>query len=93
MPTSIITTEDLAKFKEELLFALKELLNSQSKVAKENYLRSSEVIEQLKISPSKLYSWRKQGIIPYSKVEGIIYYKQSDIQELLDSHSQHLKSS
>jgi predicted DNA-binding transcriptional regulator AlpA len=85
MAANIVTTEDLEELKTTLLQEIKTLLATLP-IRSEHYLRSSEVIERLKVSPSKLYAWRQNGTIPFSKVEGIIYYKQSDIDRLMESH-------
>jgi len=36
------------------------------------------------ISESTLQKWRKKGLLPYSRVLGKIYYKESDLLQLLD---------
>ncbi|MDT0642599.1 helix-turn-helix domain-containing protein [Zunongwangia sp. F363] len=79
MPTSIITTDDLREFKMELLEELRSILSKQSSGTLKRYLKSSEVMDLLKISPGTLQNFRINGTLPYTKVGGIIYY---DIQEI-----------
>lgn len=82
MPTSIITTDDLHDFKIELLSEIKELLKVKAKTTKK-YLKSSEVMELLKISPGTLQNLRINGTLPYTKLGGVILYEYEVIQKVL----------
>ena len=84
MPTQIITTDDLYEFKSELLGDIKNLLQVKNTISDQKYLKSSELMELLKISAGTLQTLRINGTIPYSKVGGIIFYKYSDIQNLIE---------
>lgn len=86
MPTNIITTDDLRDFKIELLEEFKELLAKQTSGAIKKYLRSSEVMSILQISPGTLQNLRLNGTLPYSKVGGILLYDAQDIQEVLNKN-------
>lgn len=85
MPTSIVTTEDLREFKMELLEELKEFLNNNMSSPKK-WLKSSEVMELLKISPGTLQTLRINGTIPYTKIGGLIYYEASEIDRVLEEN-------
>lgn len=90
MPTSIITTDDLREFKIEMLDEIKKLLTKQAKGNLKRYLKSSEVMELLQISPGTLQNLRINGTLPYSKMGGIIYYDSEEIQKIMiDSRVQH----
>jgi predicted DNA-binding transcriptional regulator AlpA len=91
MAANIVTTEDLEQFKTVLLEEIKMMLQNLPIKKSEHYLRSAEVIDRLKVSPSKLYAWRQNGTLPFSKVEGIIYYKESDIDKLMEDGLQSQK--
>lgn len=80
----IATKNDLENVKAEILSKIEELLNSKTN-SKTEFLRTREVLNLLKISASSLQSFRKNGIIPFTKINGTIYYKQSTINELLNS--------
>lgn len=82
MPTNIITTDDLRDFKEELLHEIRQLLQSGTNSSKK-WLRSSEVLELLQISPGTLQALRVNGTLPYSKIGGMLYYDMKDIQQLM----------
>ncbi len=86
MPTSIITTDDLREFKMELLDDIKELLSKQASGTIKKYLKSSEVMEMLKVSPGTLQNLRINGTLPYTKVGGIIYYNTEEIQNVMDAN-------
>jgi len=86
MPTSIITTDDLREFKMELLDDIKKLLTNQSKGKLKKYLKSSEVMDLLQVSPGTLQNLRINGTLPYTKVGGIIYYDTEEIQKVMDAN-------
>ena len=85
MPTSIITTDDLREFKMELLDDIKNLLTKQSSGKIKRYLKSSEVMDLLQISPGTLQNLRINGTLPYTKVGGIIYYDAEEIQNVMNN--------
>ena len=83
MPTSIITTDDLREFKMELLDEIRNLLAKQSSGNLKKYLKSSDVMDLLQVSPGTLQNLRINGTLPYTKVGGIIYYDAEEIQEIM----------
>ena len=86
MPTSIITTDDLREFKMELLDDIKKLLSQQATGKLKKYLKSSEVMELLQVSPGTLQNLRVNGTLPYTKVGGIIYYDAEEIQNVMNAN-------
>lgn len=86
MPASIITPEDLQIFKEELLREIQELLKNDKGMASKKWLKSTDVMEMLKISPGTLQNFRVNGTLPFTKIGGIIYYEANDIQEVMKSN-------
>lgn len=89
MPTSIITTDDLRDFKMELLDDIKKILAKQASGTLKKYLKSSEVMEILQISPGTLQNLRINGTLPFSKMGGIIYYDSEDIQKVMRDNRVH----
>lgn len=85
MPTSIVTTEDLKDFKNELLEELKQFVSNNASAPKK-WLKSSEVMELLKISPGTLQTLRINGTIPYTKIGGLIYYEASEIDRVMEEN-------
>jgi len=86
MPTSIITTDDLRDFKLELLDDIKKLLSKQTTGKLKKYLKSSEVMDLLQVSPGTLQNLRINGTLPYTKVGGIIYYDAEEIQNIMTAN-------
>ncbi|MDO1501672.1 helix-turn-helix domain-containing protein [Winogradskyella maritima] len=91
MPTSIITTEDLMEFKLELLDDIKKLLTQRASGNMKKYIKSSELMELLQISPGTLQNLRVNGTLPYTKVGGIIFYDWDEIQKVMDANRVHHK--
>jgi predicted DNA-binding transcriptional regulator AlpA len=83
MPNSIITTDDLRDFKLELLEDIKKLITKRASVNLKRYLKSTEVMEVLQLSPGTLQNLRINGTLPYSKIGGIIYYDSEEIDKLM----------
>ena len=89
MPTTIITSDDLREFKMELLDDIKNLLAKQSNGSLKKYLKSSEVMELLQVSPGTLQNLRINGTLPYTKVGGILYYDSEEIQNVMTANRVH----
>jgi Helix-turn-helix domain len=85
MAIEIITREDLNEFRILLLADLKEILQTKTQITKQ-WLKSNEVRKMLNISPGTLQNLRVNGTITYTKVGGILYYSNSDLEKLLESN-------
>ena len=83
----LITIEDLAAFKDDLLQEIKKLLSNNSGSTEKKFLRSSEVKKMLGISTGTLQNLRVNGKLPYRKIGGIMFYEQKDIIKLLANDS------
>ncbi len=86
MPAKIATTEDLMDLKLELLDEIRQLLTAKSVGAPKRFLKSSEVMELLKISSGTLQNLRLNGTLPYSKVGGVILYDWEQIQQVISEN-------
>ncbi len=92
MPTTIVTTEDLMEFKLELLEEIKKLLinPSESGSGSRKWLKSTEVMKLLQISPGTLQNFRINGNLPYTRIGGSIYYDADEINKILmENRSNH----
>jgi len=85
MAVEIVTREDLQEFRKQLLEDLKLMITPPQKTNK-GWLRSSDVRAMLKISPATLQNFRLNGTLPFSKINGIHFYRQADIEKLLETH-------
>ena len=85
MAIEVITREDLNEFRTLLLSDLNTMLNSKPQQQKQ-WLKSSEVRKLLNISPGTLQNLRVNGTITYTKIGGILFYSNSDLDKLLESN-------
>lgn len=86
MATTIITPEDLKNFKLELLEDIQKLLSQRNEVPARKWLKSHEVRRMLTISPGTLQHLRVKGVLPYTKIGGVIYYDYTDIEKMLQEN-------
>ncbi|WP_304131326.1 helix-turn-helix domain-containing protein [Mesonia mobilis] len=89
MSATIITTDDLREFKLELLEEIQELLLKQHSTTSKKWLRSKEVRELLGISPGTLQNLRINGTLPYTKIGGVLYYDEEEINAVLEKNKIH----
>jgi hypothetical protein len=82
MTIETITHEDLQRFRLQLLEDIKAIIQPGEK--RKEWLRSSEVRKLLGISHGTLQNLRIKGLLPYRKIEGLMFYKYEDIMKLLE---------
>ncbi len=80
----IISKEDLQQFKNELIEEIRSIIKTEQSETKQ-WLRSKDVRKMLKISPGTLQTLRTNGMLPFTKVGSIMFYKHEDIVRLLDN--------
>ena len=85
MAIEVITREDLNEFRALLLNDLKEIFKMQPQQNKQ-WLKSKEVRNLLNISPGTLQTLRINKTLSYTKIGGIIYYANQDIERLLEQN-------
>jgi hypothetical protein len=92
MIANVITLEDLQNFKKELIEEVKNLLAERSgaTIPVRKWLKSHEVRRMLTLSPGTLQHLRVNGTLPFTKVGGVIYYDQADIQKMLEDRKTNL---
>ncbi|MGQ7856522.1 helix-turn-helix domain-containing protein [Pedobacter sp. WC2501] len=82
--SEIVTKEDIKQLKEDIFEELRRNRFSGVKAPfKKEWLKSYEVCGLLSISKGTLSSYRRRGIVRYSKVGGLMYYKYEDIEALV----------
>lgn len=57
-----------------------------SATVKEIWLDKQEVLQRLHISSRTLQTWRSKKLLNYSKIGGKIFYRESDLQKLLEEN-------
>jgi len=83
MNLEIITKDDLREFKSELLTEIRQLMQPGQSESKK-WLKSNEVRKLLNISPGTLQNLRINSTLNYTRIGSIIYYRQEDINKLLE---------
>ncbi|MBL7934894.1 MAG: helix-turn-helix domain-containing protein [Bacteroidia bacterium] len=83
----LVTKEDLAKFKTELLEDMKLMFKGKAPITEQKeWLKSYEVRKILGISPGKLQNMRVNGTITYTQIGGLMFYKNEDIIKMMDAN-------
>lgn len=85
MAVEIVTKDDLQAFRLQLLSEIKQLLGNAEPKPQNEWLRNSEVRKLLKVSSNTVQRLRISGKLKSSKVGGVHYYRQADIEALLQS--------
>jgi len=86
MPTEIVTTQDLAEFKKEILELLQQTKSAKEATGKtpaKQYLKSYEVKKMLNISHGTIQTLRDNGTLPHYRVGSMILYDFDDIMALM----------
>ncbi len=86
MSFNLIDEQKLDRIFQEIDSLRKELQDDKTKKNKklsETWLDNQDVMEILKTSPRTLQNFRDNGVLPFSKIGGKIYYKASDVEQLL----------
>jgi len=83
----MLTLSEFQAFVERIEKSLKRLENHCTNFGlKDRWLDNQEVMQLLKISQRSLQSHRDQGILPFTRLCGKIYYKASSIEDLLEQN-------
>jgi Helix-turn-helix domain len=81
-PDELITKKDLEQFKQEL-FAMLAPLTAGQTLNTQKWLKNEDVKKLLKISSGTIQNLRVNGSLPFTKIGGLYYYKQEDIDLML----------
>jgi hypothetical protein len=84
---NIISKEDLELFKTELFAQLKQMgIGPAVNQPQKTWLKSVEVRKLLNVSTGTLQNLRIKGILPYTRMGSILYYRREDIQRILNDN-------
>ncbi len=89
MHYELLTRADLEEFRSSLIEEIKGILNE--KPQQEKWLKTREVMNQLKCSVGKLQTLKKSGLLEYTKVQGTIYYAADSIIKLMHGKGEYDK--
>lgn len=79
----IVTIGDLELFRKTLVDELKQIVQSLSTSDEKKWLRSSEVRKMLGISAGTLQNFRINRLLPFTRINKLIFYKPEDVEKLL----------
>ena len=84
MNVELLTKQDLASLKIELMDEIKKLFEKPSE--QKQWLKSADVMKMLQCSPGTLQNLRVNGTLPFTKMGGTTYYAYSDVLKVLDKN-------
>lgn len=81
-------TNELAKviaeaLKPEITAIIKEAMQASQPQEDDTILTPSALRKMLKISEATEWQWRKQGRLPYFRVNRLIYYRKSEVMQAI----------
>jgi hypothetical protein len=85
----LVTLEDLEEFKKGLLISIQAMLSHYTTAQPKKWLKSYEVKKMLGISHGTLQRLRNNGILPFSRIGGIIYYDLNEVNKVLECQKRH----
>ncbi len=83
---AVILTKDQFGSLSNSIEEIKRVILKDSKKQTEVYLDNQEFLLLMKISKRTAQTWRDEGKISFSQVGNKIYYKMTDVEELLEKH-------
>jgi hypothetical protein len=88
MSIEVVTKDELLLFKEDLIAEIRTILEESLKSAQggRKWLRSAEVKKLLSISSGTLQNLRINGTLPFTRINGVIYYNKEDIDAILEKN-------
>lgn len=78
----------MTKTTDNLFLEIAEIRKTLSEQTK-TWLRTNEAAEYLSISNTQLHLLKQNGILPFSKIGGTLYFKKSDIDQILETNKCH----
>ncbi|UOE51362.1 helix-turn-helix domain-containing protein [Mucilaginibacter sp. SMC90] len=85
-PKQLVTLEDLTNFKAELFTEIGRLIKTGKGQPEKKWLKTREVRKLLGVSPGKLQTMRKSGVLTYMRIGGSLYYDQEDIDKMFEKN-------
>jgi hypothetical protein len=82
----LITKEDFQEFKAELFSMLEKFGMTKAEHKYTEWLKSGEVRKLLKISAGTLQNLRITGVLRYTRVGKMFYYKYEDIIKVMEDN-------
>ncbi|AYB32012.1 helix-turn-helix domain-containing protein [Chryseolinea soli] len=83
MTTTEITQEKLENFKRDLLREVRKMVSESQSPPTRKWLKTQEILKMLSISQGTLQHLRIKGILPFTKIGGVILYDRDEIEKVL----------
>ncbi|MFB9843910.1 helix-turn-helix domain-containing protein [Mucilaginibacter ginsenosidivorans] len=80
----LVTLKDLDNFKNDLLSEVKRTIRESAGQPTKRWLKTNEVRKILGISITTLLTLRINGVLPYSKIGGVLYFDYDDILKVME---------
>jgi len=61
--------------------------NKNQQADPDKWIDKQDVLLKMNISSRTLFNWRKNNILPFTKLGGKIYYRESDLKAMLEMHA------
>lgn len=82
----LITLYDLIEFKNEILLEMKKAVKESIGQPSKKWLKTKEVCKMLGVSITTLLTLRINGILPYTKMGGVLYFDYEDILKVMENN-------
>lgn len=80
----VVTLQDLIDFKNEIILEVKKSIKQHAGQPTKKWLKTQEVRKILSVSVTTLLTLRINGILPFTKMGGVLYYDYDDILMVMD---------
>jgi len=84
MQLELVTRKDFLDLKVELIDEIKKFFSPSTE--QKEWLKSADVMQMLDCSPGTLQNLRVNGILPFTKMGGTIYYSRKDVMTVLEAN-------
>lgn len=81
IPFSISALKELIE--ESISHAIKSYDNNKPQQQQDELLTQKQVCKLLDVSVSSIIKWKKQGLLPYHKVNSRVYYKRNEVVDAM----------
>jgi hypothetical protein len=86
MKVILLTADEFLEMKTEIIREISATINKANSQPVSAWIRTPEACKRLNISSSSLQNLRNSGKLPFSKVNGTIFYRVTDVESLLESN-------
>ena len=86
MAASIVTIEDLQNLKQDLLVEFQKILSQRPGTLNKKWLKSYDLMKLLGVSHGTIQNFRDSGMLPFTKIGGVIFYDIDDVQKMIQDN-------